>query len=71
MPRITSLARAKAIAGNGAKLASALGITPEAVYQWGDRTPVSRCPAIERLTGVTIYELRPDIFGRAPAGAPR
>jgi len=40
-------------------------ITPSAVYQW-PRVPVNRCAEVERVTGVSRYRLRPDIFGEDP-----
>jgi hypothetical protein len=42
------------IFGSVAELASALGITDKAVYQWGDEVP--------RLRQYELRELRPDVF---------
>lgn len=59
-----ALKRAIKEAGSQSKLAQALGVKRQAVGQWLDReVPIERCGAIERLTGVTRKELRPDIFG--------
>lgn len=54
-------------AGGSAKLALALGITRQAVDQWKARVvPPEHVLAIEQITGVTRYELRPDIYGAPP-----
>lgn len=58
--------------GGQVHLARRLGITPAAVNQWvrGLRpVPAERCRAIEAATAgvVTRYDLRPDVFGPAPA----
>lgn len=37
--------------GSGPKAAEALGITPSAIYQWGDFVPLNRQYQIEVLTG--------------------
>ena len=50
-------------------LARKLGITPHAVIQW-DRVPAARAIEVERHTGVSRHELRPDIFGPGPQPAP-
>lgn len=56
-------------AGSKAKLARLLGgITPQAIGQWR-RAPVERVLALEKATGVTRYQLRPDIYGTAPEQA--
>ena len=59
------LKKALEAAGSQTALADALGITQSAIAQW-ERVPVQRVHQIESLTGVTRYELRPDIFGFAP-----
>lgn len=60
-----ALEAAIAALGNASRLAEALGIRPEAVYQW-DRCPAPRVLSVERLTGISRYDLRPDIFGEKP-----
>jgi DNA-binding transcriptional regulator YdaS (Cro superfamily) len=50
--------------GGLAQLAAELGIARQAIYQW-KRIPVDRVVEIERLTGVSRTELRPDIFEAA------
>lgn len=59
-----------ALAGGQAALAKALGISRAAVYQW-DKVPAERCIAVEEAIGgqVTRYQMRPDIFGPAPASS--
>ena len=47
---------------NGIALADALGLSKQAVYQW-DRVPATRVLDVERLTGISRHELRPDLFG--------
>ena len=54
--------------GRQADLARQLGVSPQAVNQWvkGRRpVPVRLALAIERVTGVSRHELRPDVFGQA------
>ena len=53
-------------------LAEAIGVFPQALHQWvsGKRpVPAKHCIAIEIATGgaVTRHDLRPDVFGAAPA----
>jgi DNA-binding transcriptional regulator YdaS (Cro superfamily) len=57
--------RASKVFGSQQALATALGITKAAVWQWkeeGRQVPIQHCSAIERETGgkVTRQELRPD-----------
>lgn len=61
-------------AGGASALAHKLGIAAPTVYQWlsGKRPiPPAQCLPIEQATGgaVTRYDLRPDIFGAAPASS--
>ncbi len=61
-----SLESAKKSAGGSVGLAKALGdITPQAISQW-TKVPAERVLDVERITGVSRYELRPDIFGPHP-----
>lgn len=43
------------------RLARDLGITPGAIYQWR-RVPAERVIQVERLTGISRHELRPDLY---------
>lgn len=52
-------------AGGMAALARKLGIKRQAIYQWS-RVPAERVLEIERLTGLSRYILRSDIYGPAP-----
>lgn len=51
--------------GRRSKLAAEIGITHGAISQW-DRVPSERVLDVERITGISRHELRPDIFGPAP-----
>lgn len=44
------------------KLARGLGITHGAVSQWGS-VPAERVLDVEKLTGISRHDLRPDIYG--------
>lgn len=61
-----ALQKAIAAAGSSKTLAEKLRIKPQAVSQW-DRVPASRVLDVERLTGISRHELRPDIFGEKAA----
>lgn len=54
-------------AGGVVSLARELGIKHTALYSW-NRVPAERVLDIERLTGISRHELRPDVFG-APEGS--
>lgn len=54
--------------GGSSAIARAVGLSPQAVAQWG-RVPAERVLAVEKLTGVSRYELRPDIYGDRPEAA--
>lgn len=44
------------------QLAQALGITHGAISQWS-QVPSERVLDVERITGISRHELRPDVFG--------
>ncbi|MDF4024106.1 YdaS family helix-turn-helix protein [Luteibacter sp. PPL201] len=61
------------ILGSQEELAARLGIKSPSITGWRNRNriPSERCLALEEVTGgqVTRYEMRPDVFGTAPAEA--
>ena len=62
-------------AGSRYALAKAIRLTAQAVYKWSDEAPAERVLAIEAATGVSRYDLRPDIYppdekARAVGAAP-
>ena len=59
------LAKAIAAVKTITALAEKIGLTVQAVSQWDD-VPPERCLDVEKATGVSRYELRPDIYGRRP-----
>jgi DNA-binding transcriptional regulator YdaS (Cro superfamily) len=50
--------------GRLTRLASECGITHSAVLQW-PQVPAERVLDVERVTGISRHELRPDVFGPA------
>lgn len=53
-----------ALLGGPSAAARALGCSAQAVIFWRDgkrRLPAEMCPKIERLTGVSCEQLRPDV----------
>lgn len=56
-------------AGGQSKLAELLGISAQAVQQWVDSgmVPPRRVLDVERITGISRFELRPDIYGDPPS----
>jgi len=66
MAKITpeeALAEALRRAGSVRALARAIGISHQTISQWG-RAPPARVLAIEKATGVSRFDLRPDIYPR-------
>ena len=59
---MTALERAINAVGGAAELAEKLGIQRQAVYQWGEQVPPLRVIAVERITGVSRHDLRPDLY---------
>lgn len=64
----TALKNAKAAAGGSVGLAKAISdaigetISPQAVSQW-KVTPPTRVLVVEKVTGISRHDLRPDIYG--------
>ena len=71
-PRTEAIRRAIAEAGGPAALARRIGVTAQAIVQWTICPPL-RVLDVERATGVSRSELRPDLYppndfvGSAPA----
>jgi len=57
----TPLDRAIKAAGGLTKLAASLDITKQAVAQW-DEVPPLRVLEVERVSGVSRHDLRPDLY---------
>lgn len=62
---MSGLKKAIEAAGGGAELARQLNVKRQAIYQWREAPPL-RVLDIERITGVSRHELRPDIYGPPP-----
>lgn len=63
-----ALQKAREAKGGSAGLAAAISeltgktITPQAISQW-KVVPPTRVLAVEKVTGISRHELRPDIYG--------
>ncbi|TDR28888.1 transcriptional regulator [Aquamicrobium defluvii] len=66
---ITIVKKAAKTSGGVVALARELGIKHTALYSW-TRVPAERVLDIERITGVSRHDLRPDIFGPATSRRP-
>ena len=66
------LKKAISVIGGTTKLAKAISATGKkvrhsTVYKWmSGRVPAEYCIAIEKATGVSRHDLRPDVFGNSP-----
>ena len=48
--------------GRGTALASELGVTPGAVWQWAEQqVPAERIFTVSKATGIPVEKLRPDM----------
>lgn len=63
--RDPALAEAAKSVGGIIKLSVALNLSRAAASQWR-RVPPERVLDVERLTGVSRYRLRPDLYGSDP-----
>ncbi len=45
-------------------LAKLMRVTPQAITKWNKRIPAERVLQIERATGVSRHDLRPDLYPR-------
>ena len=63
---LSPLDKAIEAAGSVNNLAAAAGVKPQAISQWRKGVPPLRVLDVERVTGISRHELRPDIFGPAP-----
>ncbi len=61
-PRVIACKQAVKLMGGCTKVGRQFGISPQAVYNW-EVVPSKWCSAVAALTGITIFELRPDLFG--------
>lgn len=65
-----ALTKAKDVVGGSARLAASISeltgerITPQAVSQWRV-VPPARVLVVEKISGISRHELRPDIYGAA------
>lgn len=64
----SALERAKEASGGAGKLAEALGVSAQAISQW-DEVPPLRVLAVERISGISRSELRPDLYPPEPERA--
>lgn len=64
----SALETAKQAAGGNTALAKELGgLSPQAVSQW-KRVPAERVLEVERVTGVSRHDLRPDLYPPSKSG---
>ncbi|MEI4482200.1 MULTISPECIES: transcriptional regulator [unclassified Phyllobacterium] len=63
---IEIVAKAAEKTGGVVSLARELGIKHTAMYSW-KRVPAERVLDIERVSGISRHELRPDLFGEKAA----
>lgn len=42
-------------------------VSVQAVHKWAVQVPADRVLLVERLTGVSRHDLRPDVFGPPPS----
>ena len=72
-PTERAIEEAVRVAGSLRNVADRLGVRSQAISQWTrwQKVPPKRVLALEALSGVSRYELRPDIYGPAPPDGKR
>ncbi len=56
--------------GRGSDLAREVIVTPGAIWQWADsQVPAERVLEVERVTGISRHDLRPDLYPREEQAA--
>lgn len=73
-PEISLIDKVRQAGGGAVALAAALSrdgkqLRSQAVSQW-QRVPAERVLDVERLTGISRHDLRPDVFGPTPDHLP-
>ena len=58
----------KANRGTQTRLTKILGLQPSTISQW-KAVPPEHVLGVEQFTGISRYDLRPDVFGEAPEHA--
>lgn len=58
------LRQAADIVGNVSLLAEGIGAPRTSVYAW-DRVPSGYCIPLTELTGIPLYEIRPDLYPKS------
>lgn len=61
LPKVEECAKA---VGGLPKLAELLGIERPSFYSWKNDIPPARVLDLERVTGISRHELRPDLYPR-------
>lgn len=61
MEQISALDRAIHRVGTAKELAARIGVTPQALSQWKEVPPL-RVLDVERITGISRHDLRPDLY---------
>ena len=64
-PMVLACRRAIKRMGGLTEVGRVFGVTPQAVYKW-EVVPPERVHAMALVSGISIYELRPDLHGTKP-----
>lgn len=67
MAKKDPIKRAIKLAGGFAAVGRAVGMKRQAVFQW-PRCPAEHVLTLEKMSGISRHELRPDVFGPGRKG---